>query len=221
MLIRFTAPACLLFCSAALGQQTAIVRPQSQTAAKSQTVSSKEAVRKQDAAYEALVEKLVLTDQDTFEQRGQTYLRSASVRRIEDAAHTLVAAGKQSWAVVLRHLDDKRESTPTQETTGPYAVGGQCYAILRHQVVSFPRGYPRSKVSPESKLDEMFQPTLEEWLIARKDQPLEKMRVEVLEHLIALEKGASDQDAKTTAESLAKLEPHLTILKEQLRKVSR
>jgi hypothetical protein len=221
MLSRLLAALCLLFCSTALGQQTTIVRPQRQSPAKFQAVSSKEAVRKQEAAYEALVGKLVLTDQDTFEQRGQTYLRSASVTRICEAADTLSAAGKQSWAVVMRHLDDQRRSTATRETTGPHDVADKCYYILRWQVVSLPSGYPRSKVSPESELDEMFQPTLKQWLLARKDQSLEKMRVEVLEHLIALERAASNQDAKTTAESLARLEPHLALLKEQLRKASR
>ena len=221
MLTRLLTALGLLFSSTAFGQQTAIVRPKSQPPTKSQAVSSNEAIGKQEAACEALVEKLVLTDQDFFEERGQTWLRRESIVRIDEAAHTLSAAGKRSWVVLMRHLDDKRRSTATAETTGPHDVGDKCYYILRSQVVSLPRGYPRSKVSPESELDGMFQPTLKQWLLARKDQPLEKMRVEVLEHLIALEKAASNQDAKTTAESLARLEPHLTLLKEQLRKVSR
>jgi hypothetical protein len=219
MRIRPLATLGLLICSTVLGQQTTAGK--NRPVANSQTVNSNEIVEKQDAAYEALVEKLVLTNQDTFEDGGQTYLRRESAARIGEAARTLSAAGKKSWVVVMRHLNDKRHSTPTRETTGPHDVGGQCHAILRAQVVSLPRGYPRSKISPESTLDQMFQPTLKQWLIGRKDEPLEKMRVEVLEHLIALERTAADQDVKQTAESLARLEPHLAVLKQQLAKVSR
>ena len=215
MLIRFVAVLGLLLGSTAFGQQTTTPRLGKQR----QSSQSSQSTKENDATYAALIEQLVLTDQDEFVEGGQTYLRRESSARINKAAITLSQAGKKCWPVVMNHLDDKRASTPASATTGPHDVGRQCYHILRSQIVSLPRGFPRGKISPEFSLDEMFKPSMIEWVLARKDKELEEMQIEVLEYVIALERR-SNWKVETKAETLAKFESHLAELKEQVQRAA-
>jgi len=48
------------------------------------------------AAFEALIEKLALTDQDMFEQDGESYPRREAIARVQEAARALTDAHRRS-----------------------------------------------------------------------------------------------------------------------------
>ncbi len=134
------------------------------------------------------VEMLVLKKSDIFVKEGVQYQSAQSARRINAAIAHLISLGKQSWPTLFAHLDDKRPTMSSRETTGPHQVCHNCYDILRRQITSYPRGYPPSKLSPEYQLDDLFQPSIKDWLLQRRIKSLLEIQIETLRHVITIER---------------------------------
>lgn len=160
-----------------------------------------------------LIEDLVLTDKDTFVMDRRTYLSREGADRIERAAKSLTAAGKDAWPQLFAHLSDKRESTPSAAVTGPYDVRQKCYYILKLQIMDMPRGYPYQKTLAYDQIS--FRPGLDVWLKQRQDRSLDEIRYEVLAILIDMEDYAENRKAVDL------LEPHLAKIAERIRTAAR
>jgi hypothetical protein len=234
MFVRLLAPLAIFFAATTFGQQVAapqaarvlIKAPPTTNGEYPGGIRPTEPAPISIPAYEMpleqLIDRLVLTEGDPFVDQGTTYLRRESAGRISDAAQALTQAGKNAWGPLIRHLRDSRPSTPTPETTGPHTVGRQCYQALVYQVISLPRGYPGTKLSPYYDFENAFRNSLDLWLSARQDRPLESLRVEMLEHLIIWEREALWRgDSHADAESVARLESHLVVLRQELARVAR
>lgn len=174
-------------------------------------------------AYEALIDQLVLTERDYYQQQGQRFQTRESYKRIDWARRALTDAGKSCWPVVMGHGTDRRPSTYTAEVIGPFTatVGEKCYYILREQVVSLPRDYGTHKASNERRIDQLFQPSLNDWLFARRDRPLEQIRIEVVEHLLAIERATQPGEPGYQPNAVRVLEQHLTTLRAELAQLER
>lgn len=160
-----------------------------------------------------LIEDLVLTEKDTFVMDGRSYLGREGADRINQAAAQLKNAGKNAWPQLFAHLRDKRESTPSASTLGPYDVGQKCHYILRFQIMDFPKGYPYSKLLAYHQIS--FRPGIDAWLTQRKDRSLDEIRYEVLAILIDMEAYVRNQKAVDL------LEPHLATIDERIKAAAR
>ena len=141
-----------------------------------------------------LIEKLVLLKSDVTVEGEKTYLKNDAIVRINGAGTSLFQAGRDAWPILLRHLDDKRESIASREVKGPYNVGHQCHWILSAQVVDLPKGYIKSKTR-EGKdgnwhttpgMYYSFVPDLKGWFLKRGDRTINEMKIEVTKDILTM-----------------------------------
>jgi hypothetical protein len=164
--------------------------------------------KRTNEAMAGLIEQLVLTERDTSLMDGRSYLSREAATRINAAFGQLKNASKDAWPQLFAHLQDKRNSTPSADTNGPYDVGQKCYFILRSQILDMPAGYPYSKLLAYNRIS--FRPRLDVWLTQRQSCSLDEIRCEVLRILIDMESYANQ------AEAVALLEPHLAKIEERI-----
>lgn len=144
--------------------------------------------------FNKLIDKLVLLKSDVTIEAGNSYLKDEARERIGNAETSLVEAGRDAWPVLLQHLDDKRESIPSMEVTGPDTVGRQCHSLLSAQVVDLPEGYVQSKMrkGKDGEWHETpgmyysFSPDLKSWFLNRGDRTLNEMKLEVIKDVLRM-----------------------------------
>lgn len=127
--------------------------------------------------YKELIEMLVVEEKEYSENFKRFQLNEAHLE--------LVAAGKDAWPILFKHLDDKRPSEAARQVTGPHDVGHQCYYILHSQVVKLPKGFYTSR---GIQVFNDFKPNIRDWLTQRQDKSLNEIRLETCKENLKIQK---------------------------------
>lgn len=166
---------------------------------------------------EDLIEQLVLEDDDTFQERSRRFVKRESSMRVENATRKLTEFSRAAWPILMQHFTDSRPAPAVQPANGGHTVGVICMDVIRRQIIDVPEGYPVARtrkvkggaVHLSPRLTWGFHPLLKDWLVARKDKPLQSIQADVLRQLIAEEDRLGYPDEATKAQIRTRLIEHL------------
>jgi len=172
---------------------------------------------------EALIERLAISQEEAGTAPVFTPAKDtpSSDKRMAayDAAKEIRSYGRSAFPLLLKHMDDRRQSVAFRSVL-PSTVADACFCIIRGQVESVPgawRGHQRKGPNGQYVQRPVFltRPTIRRWYDKREDWALVQMQMEAVEALLAAERKAGFADKKQEEEIVA---PYLARLQELRRR---